>query len=53
VFGGDLVPSYELNKKTVRILYKLMKLNEMKDKDTQIVIDDLRRKTDEYNVEGL
>lgn len=52
VFGGDSVPSYELNKKTVRILYKLMKLNEMKDNDTQLVIDDLRQKTDEYNVEA-
>lgn len=52
VFGGDSVPSYELNKRTIDTLYKLMKLNESKDRDTSLVIDDLRQKTEEYNSEA-
>ena len=52
VFGGDSVPSYELNKITIQTLYKLMKLNETRDKDVSIVIGDMRQKAEEYNIEA-
>ncbi|XP_060085907.1 HAUS augmin-like complex subunit 1 [Ylistrum balloti] len=52
VFGGESVPSYELNKTTIHVLYNLMKKNRSMDEDTQLVIADLRQKTQEYNAEA-
>lgn len=52
VFGGDSVPAYELNQRTIQTLYKLMKLNEARDKDVSIIVEDMRQKTEEYNSEA-
>ena len=51
-FGEKPVPAYELNQSTVSILHELMGWNERKEADTQLVIQDLRQKADEYNAEG-
>lgn len=53
VFGGEPVPSYELNKQTIRMLHDLRRKNMAMDEDTQLVIEDLRQKTNEYNAEGM
>ncbi|KAL5005139.1 hypothetical protein ScPMuIL_018595 [Solemya velum] len=52
VFAGEPVPSYELNQRTVGILHGLMIKNEQRDKDTMLIIEDLRQKSVEYNAEG-
>ncbi|XP_033729673.1 HAUS augmin-like complex subunit 1, partial [Pecten maximus] len=49
---GEPVPSYELNKTTIRVLHDLMQKNRSIDEDTQLVIADLRQKTQEYNAEA-
>ena len=53
LFGDKPVPAYELNQYTVGVLHDLMCWNERKEADTQLVIEDLRQKADEYNAEGL
>lgn len=53
LFGDKPVPAYELNEYTVGVLHNLMKRNEHKEADTQLLIDDLRQKADEYNAEGM
>ena len=52
LFGDKPVPSYELNQYTVGVLHNLKKRNELKEADTQLLIEDLRQKADEYNAEG-
>ncbi|XP_060572037.1 HAUS augmin-like complex subunit 1 [Ruditapes philippinarum] len=52
VFGDQSVPSYELNQSTVSMLFNLMRRNEQKEKDCQLLIEDLRQKAEEYNVES-
>ncbi|XP_045215596.2 HAUS augmin-like complex subunit 1 [Mercenaria mercenaria] len=52
IFGDQSVPSYELNQFTVSVLYNLMHRNEQKEKDCQLLIEDLRQKAEEYNVES-
>lgn len=52
VFGGEPVPSYELNKTTISVLYDLMRKNRSIDEDKQLIIADLRQKTQEYNAEA-
>ena len=46
------MPAYELNEHTVTVLHSLMRRNEQKEKDTQLLVEDLRQKADEYNAEG-
>lgn len=52
LFGDKPVPSYELNQYTVGVLHNLKKRNELKEANTQLLIEDLRQKADEYNAEG-
>ncbi|XP_071110633.1 HAUS augmin-like complex subunit 1 isoform X1 [Haliotis cracherodii] len=52
MYGGESVPQFELNQKTISILYKLMQENQLQDKNCQLVIDDLRQKAAEYGVEA-
>ncbi|XP_041463717.1 HAUS augmin-like complex subunit 1 [Lytechinus variegatus] len=51
MFGDDTVPQYEINIKTVSVLHDLMTRCKERDRDKQIVIDDLNEKTVEYNAE--
>ena len=53
VYGEEQVPAYEINQRTISILYDLMKKNEQQDKWTSLMIQDLEQKTDEYAAEGL
>ena len=52
VFSGDTVPPYEINPRTIDILYSLKELNEKQNRAAEIVIEDLQQKTDEYKEEG-
>ena len=52
LYGDKPVPAYELNEYTVGVLHNLMSRNERKERDTQLLIQDLRQKADEYNAEG-
>ena len=52
LFGDKPVPAYELNEHTVTVLHSLMRRNEQKERDTQLLVEDLRQKADEYNAEG-
>ncbi|KAL3865759.1 hypothetical protein ACJMK2_043116 [Sinanodonta woodiana] len=51
-FAGATVPAYELNQRTVGLLHELMLKNERSDRNMQLVIEDLRQKSDEYNAES-
>lgn len=52
VFGEHMLPSYELNPFTVNLLYRLMKRNEKKEEDAELLVEDLRQKGEEYNAES-
>ena len=52
VFGGEEVPAYELNSRTISILYELMLRNDRFDKSTCLISDDLKQKAEEYAAEG-
>ena len=52
LFGGEPVPAYELNKRTVSVLYGLMKRSEQNEKGTQLIIADLQQKAEEYSSEA-
>lgn len=51
VFGGESIPQYEINSRTTTILYELMIRNERNEQNTNLIIDDLQQKTDEYAAE--
>lgn len=53
VFGDKSVPAYELNETTVRILHELMGHCHQREKNTQLLIEDLRQKADEYSTEAV
>ncbi|KAM7166408.1 HAUS augmin-like complex subunit 1 isoform 2-T2 [Macrochelys suwanniensis] len=50
-FGDQPIPQYEVNSRTVDILYELMECNETRDRDVSLVIDDMKQKTAEYESE--
>ncbi|XP_043921247.1 HAUS augmin-like complex subunit 1 [Protopterus annectens] len=52
VFGNQPVPDYEVDTRTVDILYQLAELNTAWDKDFSLVIEDLKQKTSEYALEA-
>ncbi|XP_043944928.1 HAUS augmin-like complex subunit 1 [Protopterus annectens] len=52
VFGNQPVPDYEVDTRTVDILYQLAELNTARDKDFSLVIEDLKQKTSEYALEA-
>ena len=52
VFAGQDIPRYEFNIRTIDILYDLSKKNLRRDRDTELVIEDLQQKTSEYAAEG-
>lgn len=52
IYGGESVPKFELNARTISILYTLMKENTDQEHNTQLVIEDLRQKATEYGAEA-
>ncbi|XP_047463188.1 HAUS augmin-like complex subunit 1 [Mugil cephalus] len=52
VFGDQPVPQFEVNTRTVDILYQLAQSSEARCSDTALLIDDLKQKASEYEAEG-
>ena len=53
LYGGEEIPEFEVNERTIEILHSLMVKNETKNRETQLVTDDLNQKTTEYTAEGV
>ncbi|XP_038077648.1 HAUS augmin-like complex subunit 1 [Patiria miniata] len=52
-FAGAAIAQYEINERTMEILHGLMLKNQVRDKDAQIVTEDVRQKTEEYHTEAV
>ena len=52
LFLDKPIPAFEINSKTIGILNGLVDINEKKDRDIKILIEDLAQKKDEYHSEG-
>ncbi|XP_069001679.1 HAUS augmin-like complex subunit 1 [Embiotoca jacksoni] len=52
VFGDQLVPQFEVNTRTVDMLYQLAESSEARCSDTALLVEDLRQKAAEYQAEG-
>ncbi|CAN9501868.1 unnamed protein product [Ophioblennius macclurei] len=52
VFGEDSVPQFEINTRTVEILYQLMQGSEARCRDTCLLVEDYKQKAAEYEAEG-
>lgn len=53
VFGDQPVPEFEVNTRTVDILYQLAQSSEARCSDTALLIEDLKQKAAEYQAEGV
>uniref|UniRef100_A0A668RSW5 HAUS augmin-like complex, subunit 1 n=1 Tax=Oreochromis aureus TaxID=47969 RepID=A0A668RSW5_OREAU len=53
VFGEQVVPQFEVNTRTVDILYQLAQSSEARCSDTALLIEDLKQKAAEYQAEGV
>ncbi|KAF1378521.1 hypothetical protein PFLUV_G00191430 [Perca fluviatilis] len=52
VFGDQPVPHFEVNTRTVDILYQLAQSSEARCSDTALLTEDLKQKASEYQAEG-
>ncbi|KFP23297.1 HAUS augmin-like complex subunit 1, partial [Egretta garzetta] len=52
IHGSQPIPQYEVNARTVDILYKLLECNEARDRDVSLLIEDMKEKTAEYKAEA-
>lgn len=52
IFGDKLLPPYEVNTRTVELLYQLAEWNEARDKDLTLVLEDQKLKTAEIKAEA-
>ncbi|XP_070700025.1 HAUS augmin-like complex subunit 1 [Pempheris klunzingeri] len=52
VFGDQPVPHFEVNTRTVDILYQLAQASEARCSETALFVEDLRQKASEYQAEG-
>ncbi|XP_044513769.1 HAUS augmin-like complex subunit 1 [Gracilinanus agilis] len=52
IFGDQPIPKYEVNPRTTDILYHLSECNRVRDRDTSLVIEDLKQKAREYESEA-
>ncbi|XP_032070475.1 HAUS augmin-like complex subunit 1 isoform X2 [Thamnophis elegans] len=53
VFGEQPIPLFEMNTRTVDILYELAECNESRDGDVNLLIEDMKQKAVEYESDGL
>ncbi|XP_058029215.1 HAUS augmin-like complex subunit 1 isoform X2 [Ahaetulla prasina] len=53
VFGEQPIPPFEVNARTVDILYELAECNESRDGDVNLLIEDMKQKAVEYESDGL
>ncbi|XP_034539558.1 HAUS augmin-like complex subunit 1 [Notolabrus celidotus] len=51
VFGDQLIPQFEVNTRTVDILYQLAQSSEARCSDTALLIEDFKQKAAEYQAE--
>ena len=47
------MPAFEVNSKTIEMLSGLVDINNRKDEDTKILVEDVEQKRDEYRCEGM
>lgn len=52
VFGDQSVPHFEVNTRTVELLYQLAQSSEARCSDTALLIEDLKQKASEYESDG-
>ncbi|NXR20642.1 HAUS1 protein, partial [Cinclus mexicanus] len=52
IYGNMPVPTYEVNERTVDILYEVMECNEERDKDVKLLIEDMKDRTAKYEAEA-
>jgi hypothetical protein len=52
VYGGEPVPQYEVNHRTLDILFELMRICEWQEKASDLVLKDWQLKAEEYGLEG-
>lgn len=52
VFGDQSVPHFEVNTRTVDVLYQLAESSEARCSDTALLIEDLKQKASEYQADG-
>ncbi|XP_044148567.1 HAUS augmin-like complex subunit 1 [Bufo gargarizans] len=52
IFGDKVLPPYEVNTRTVDLLYQLAEWNEARDKDLTLVLEDQKLKTAEIKAEA-
>ncbi|KAL0965211.1 hypothetical protein UPYG_G00278230 [Umbra pygmaea] len=53
VFGDQTIPEYEVNTRTVDILYQLAEASDVRCKETSLFIEDLQEKASEYQADGV
>ncbi|XP_072849078.1 HAUS augmin-like complex subunit 1 isoform X2 [Pogona vitticeps] len=51
-FGDQPIPPYEVDPRTVDILYELAECNECRDGDASLLIEDMKQKAAEYGSDG-
>lgn len=52
VFGDQPVPHFEVNTRTVELLYQLAQSSEARCSETALFIEDLKQKASEYEADG-
>ncbi|XP_029029744.1 HAUS augmin-like complex subunit 1 [Betta splendens] len=52
VFADQPVPQFEVNMRTVDVLYQIAQSSEARCRDTALLIEDIKQKTSEYRAEG-
>ncbi|NXY62450.1 HAUS1 protein, partial [Callaeas wilsoni] len=52
IYGDVPVPEYEVNERTVDILYEVMECNEERDKDVSLLIEDMKDRATKYEAEA-
>ncbi|XP_022065428.1 HAUS augmin-like complex subunit 1 [Acanthochromis polyacanthus] len=52
VFGDQPVPQFEVNTRTVEVLYQLAQASEARCSETALLIEDLKQKASEYQADG-
>ncbi|KAM6036722.1 HAUS augmin-like complex subunit 1 [Theristicus caerulescens] len=52
IYENQPIPEYEVNERTVDILYEIMECNEARDRDVSLLIEDMKQKATEYEAEA-
>ncbi|NXS65881.1 HAUS1 protein, partial [Pandion haliaetus] len=52
IYGNQPVPQYEVNARTIDILYELVECSEARDRDVSLLIEDMKQKATEYEAEA-